>query len=85
MLVPWIASCATGTSSQLSLVVASCPPLKAYSKEFLIKVADQLAEVRQAHGDEAALQILVTDYAVTRDMIRACLSRAKTGGRNADR
>ena len=85
MLAPWTSGCATATSSQLARVVASCPPLKAYSTEFLIQVADQLAEVRKHHGDDAALQVLVTDYSVTRDMIRACIARAQAGGRNADR
>ena len=84
MLTLLTSGCVTA-NSRLDRVIASCPPLKAYSKEFLIQVADQLSEVRAAHGDDAALQVIVTDYSVTRDFIRTCIARAQDGLGNDNR
>ncbi len=56
----WLTSCA-GT-------VSSCPPLVEYEEEFEEQV---IAELNALEGD-AVLWIVVDDYRVLRNQIRAC-------------
>ena len=58
ILTMWTGGCATAVSSRYE-----CPPLKKYSKEFQLKVADEPKGV--------ATKQLVSDYGQLRDACRA--------------
>lgn len=50
----------------------SCPPLKAYSKEFLAETAK---EVELIAATSPHVMKMLRDYGVNRDQIRACLKK----------
>jgi hypothetical protein len=56
-------------------VAVTCPPLIPYSPEFQKEALAELDRIRAPH-----LELMLNDYGVTRDAIRACiLKRPKTG------
>ena len=58
-----LAGCATARSDG-----APCPPVVAYSREFLARAADELDVLPPG----SAIEQMLTDYQVTRDQARAC-------------
>jgi hypothetical protein len=58
-----LAACATGRFDG-----GGCPPVPAYSREFLARAAGELQ--RLPHG--AAVEQILADYQVMRDQARAC-------------
>lgn len=66
----WLTGCETLASSyfpETVKVVSACPKLKAYSKEFSNKVADELATAGPAIVE------VISDYYVLRRQIEKCL------------
>lgn len=59
-------ACATGGSE--TRVVAVCPPVVEYSREFQVRVADELDLLPEA----SAIAEMLSDYAVMREQARAC-------------
>ncbi|MGZ8281890.1 MAG: hypothetical protein ACXWUN_02920 [Allosphingosinicella sp.] len=58
-----LAGCATAPSNG-----APCPPVVAYSREFLARAADELDVLPPG----SAIEQMLIDYQVTRDQARAC-------------
>ena len=58
-----LAACATECSDG-----APCPPVVAYSREFLARAADELASLPPG----SAIEQVLADYQVMRDQARAC-------------
>jgi hypothetical protein len=58
-----LAGCATDRSS-----AASCPPVVAYPRDLLARVADELERLPA----DSAIERLLSDYAVLREQARAC-------------
>jgi hypothetical protein len=58
-----LAACATAPSDG-----ASCPPVVAYSQEFLARAADELDRLPPG----SAIEQMLADYQVMRDQARAC-------------
>jgi type IV pilus biogenesis protein CpaD/CtpE len=58
-----LAGCATAPSDGLP-----CPPVVAYSREFLARAADELASLPAG----SAIEQMLADYQVMRDQARAC-------------
>jgi TusA-related sulfurtransferase len=56
-----------------TLVLAKCPVLKQYSKETLMKAAQEL----KALPDGSQLTVLITDYSKMRDACRAITKELK--------
>ena len=61
--VSLLAGCATERSDS-----APCPPVAAYSRDFLARAADELDSL--AAG--SAIEQMLADYQVVRDQARAC-------------
>jgi len=61
-----LAACATVPSDG-----APCPPVVPYSREFLVRAADELERLPPG----SAIEQLLADYQVMRDEARACLGR----------
>ena len=58
-----LAGCATARSDG-----APCPPVVAYSPQFLARAADELASLTVG----SAIEQMLADYQVRRDQARAC-------------
>ena len=58
-----LAACATERSDG-----APCPPIVAYSREFLARAADELDSLSAG----SAIEQMLADYQVMRDQARAC-------------
>jgi hypothetical protein len=65
-----LTGCATDRSDG-----APCPPVFAYSREFLARAADELASLPA----DSAIEQMLADYQVMRDQARAC-GRCKLEG-----
>jgi hypothetical protein len=63
-VMSFLAGCTTGRFE-----AGACPPVPAYSRQFLAQAA---AELRQL-PPEAAIEQMLADYQVMRDQARACL------------
>lgn len=61
-----LTGCATGTSEPR--VVAVCPPVAEYSREFQTRAAEELGML----PDGSAIVEMLGDYSVMRDQVRAC-------------
>ena len=61
-----LAGCATARSEG-----GGCPPVVPYSREFLMRAADEIARLPAG----AAIEQMLADYQVMRDQARACRSR----------
>lgn len=61
-----LSGCATGVSK--SRVVATCPPVVVYSREFQARAADELDLLPK----ESAIAEMLADYGVMREQARAC-------------
>lgn len=61
----WIASCATGPSEVATSV---CPPVKEYSREFQVQMADELRMLPA----KSAVREAIKDYKVMRDQAHVC-------------
>lgn len=46
-----------------------CPPIKEYSQEFGLELAD---EVEQIPADKSRIVTVISDYIALRDLLRAC-------------
>ena len=57
--------------------VTACVPLQAYSLEFQLEAGRELMEIMDTHPNVSKM---MTDFGVSRDLIRACL---KKQGKNA--
>ena len=73
-----LAACATARSDG-----GGCPPVPAYSREFLARAAGELQQLPPG----AAVEQMLMDYQVVRDQIRACRSalyrRERTGAKTS--
>jgi hypothetical protein len=58
-----LAACATAPSDG-----APCPPVVAYSREFLARAADELERLPSG----SAIEQMLADYQVMREQARAC-------------
>jgi len=67
-----LAGCATARSDG-----GGCPPVPAYSREFLARAADELERLPSG----SAIEQMLNDYAVMRDQARACAARDRFVGR----
>ena len=61
-----LSGCATVNSENGRL--ATCPPVVEYSREFQVRVAEEMALLPQG----SALAEMLSDYAVMRNQARAC-------------
>lgn len=61
-----LTACATVGSEPR--IVAACPPLVDYSREFQARAAEELALL----PDRSAIAEMLADYSVTRDQARVC-------------
>lgn len=86
-------TCARGNFKRLAIVLAivpvlmgskckpdaaiTCPPLRSYSDTFLSELADEVEAIKDS-GLYPHVELVIVDFRVTRDAIRACrAARAK--------
>ena len=62
-----LAGCATAGSDPR--VVAICPPVVEYSREFQARAADELSRL----PERSVISEMLSDYAVMRDQARSCI------------
>lgn len=64
LAVSLLAACVTANSDPACV----CPPIKEYDREFQRKLADEI----EAAPDNAIWPLVVQDYALIRNTVRAC-------------
>lgn len=66
--MPIVLTAALLSSGCAIKTISVCPPVIPYTDEFQERAADEL----EALPDDSAVGVMVEDYLVTRDMLRAC-------------
>ena len=63
LVLTWLSGCVEGSSSPMT----ACLPIKEYTREFQLKLAEEI----EAAPAEAVFPVVLQDYALLRHQIRA--------------